>query len=81
MLAWSGDNPVEFTRAEAALQQAEIPIYPIAEHDQFTVPQIAGPLYRIFVPKSKAAEAAKAIAEVLREERGAGDTGKSGTKR
>ena len=68
-LAWSGDDPVEFSAATAALENAEIPVFPITEHDQFTVPQISGPQYRIFVPKSKAAAAHKAISDALERHR------------
>jgi hypothetical protein len=68
-LAWSGDDPVEFSAATAALEGANIPIFPITEHDQFTVPQISGPQYRIFVPKSKAADAQKAISGALERHR------------
>jgi hypothetical protein len=65
-LAWSGDDPVAFSAATAALEEAEIPVFPLTEHDQFTVPQISGPQYRIFVPKQSAAAADKAIREALK---------------
>jgi hypothetical protein len=68
-LAWTGDDPVEFSAATAALEDADIPIFPMTEHDQFTVPQISGPQFRIFVPKQQFAAAEKAIAEALAEHR------------
>jgi hypothetical protein len=68
-LAWSGDDPVAFSAATAALESAEIPIFPLTEHDQFTVSQISGPQYRIFVPKQQFAAAEKAIAAALAQHR------------
>ena len=65
-LAWSGDDPVAYTRAMAALEDAQIPVFPITEHDQFsTVPQISGPSYRVFVPSHDLARAQKAIRDAL----------------
>jgi hypothetical protein len=74
-LAWSGDDPVAFSRAVAALEEAHIPVFKMAEHDQFTVPQISGPQYRLFVPKQSAPAAQKAIAAAL-----TGKASKTGTK-
>jgi hypothetical protein len=65
-LAWSGDDPVAYSRALAVLQDAQIAVYPITEHDQFsTVPQISGPSYRVFVPNWDLARAQKAIRAAL----------------
>jgi hypothetical protein len=65
-IAWSGDDPVVYTRALAALEEAEIPVFEIAEHDQFVmVPQISGPGYRILIAQSDASRAEKAIREAL----------------
>ena len=60
-LAWSGDDPVNYTRAVAALEEAEIRVFEIAEHDQFTVPQISGPRYRVLVANSEAERAGEVI--------------------
>jgi hypothetical protein len=65
-LAWSGDDPVTYTRAMAALEEADIRVFDFAEHDQFfTVPQISGPRYRVFIARSDAARAEKVIRETL----------------
>lgn len=65
-IAWSGDDPVAYTRALAALEEAEIPVFEIAEHDQFVmVPQISGPGYRILIAQSDFSRAEKAIREAL----------------
>ena len=67
-VAWSGDDPVAYSRAMAALDEAKIPVFDIAEHDQFTVPQISGPRYRIVIAESDASGAEKAIREALGSE-------------
>ena len=65
-LAWSGDDPVAYGRILAALEDAQIPVFPITEHDQFsTVPQISGPSYRVFVPSRDLPRAQQAIREAL----------------
>jgi hypothetical protein len=73
-IAWSGDDPVAYSRAMAALDEAAIPRFDIEEHDQFVaVPQIAGAGYRVIVAKSDAARAQKAIREAFADVRPAGD--------
>ena len=65
-IAWSGDDPIVYGRALAALEEANIPVFEIAEHDQFVaVPQISGPRYRILIAQSAASRAEKAILEPL----------------
>ena len=69
-VAWSGEDPVVYSRAMAALDEAGIRMFEIEEHDQFLgVPQISGPRYRVIVAKSEEARAEK----VLRETLGAGN--------
>jgi hypothetical protein len=65
-IAWSGDDPVAYSRAMAALDEAGIRAFEFAEHDQFsTIPQISGPAYRVFVAKVDAPRAEKIIRETL----------------
>jgi len=66
-LAWGGEDPVAFSAALAALEDAGIPVHEMSEHDQFTVPQISGPQYRIFVPRESLSAAEKVIREALQE--------------
>jgi hypothetical protein len=62
VLAWTGDDPVAYSRAVAALDEAGILSFEVAEHDQFsTIPAISGPGYRVIVSKSDAAQAEKII--------------------
>jgi ABC-type metal ion transport system substrate-binding protein len=69
VLAWSGDDPIAYGRALAALDEAGILSFEVAEHDQFaTVPQIAGAEYRVIVSKSDAAHAQKVIRAALQPE-------------
>ncbi|MGH9575435.1 MAG: hypothetical protein ACRD40_18145 [Candidatus Acidiferrales bacterium] len=65
-MAWSGEDPVAYTHAVAALEAAGIRKFDIAENDQFMgVPQISGPRYRVLVAKSDAIRAEEAIIEAL----------------
>jgi Putative prokaryotic signal transducing protein len=64
-VVWSGDDPVAYSRAMAALEEEDIPMFDLAEHDQFTVPQISGPRYRVLVAENDAEGAKKAIHEAL----------------
>jgi hypothetical protein len=64
-VAWSGDDPIAYTRAVAALDEAGILVFDIAEHDQFTVPQISGPRYRVVIAQSDAPRAEQVIREAL----------------
>ena len=65
-IAWSGEDPIVYGLALAALEEASIPLFEIAEHDQFVaVPQISGPRYRILIASSDADRAKKAIRETL----------------
>ena len=65
-IAWSGDDPVAYSRALAALEEANIPVSEIAEHDQFVaVPQISGPQYRILIAQSDAAQAEKVLRDAF----------------
>ena len=68
-LAWSGDDPIAYTRAVAALEDAGIKMFDIAENDQFVgVPQISGPRYRVIIAESDAARAEKVLRETFGEE-------------
>lgn len=68
-IAWSGEDPIVYGRVLAALEDANIPVFEIAEHDQFVaVPQISGPRYRILIAQSDAARAEKAIRDALQVE-------------
>lgn len=67
-LAWSGDDPITYTRVMAALEDAEIKMFDIAENDQFVgVPQISGPRYRVIIAESDLTQAEKVIRETLNE--------------
>ena len=71
-MAWSGNDPIAYTRAMAALEEAGIKTFDIAENDQFsTVPQISGPRYRVIVAETDAQQARTVIREAFsRESRG-----------
>jgi Putative prokaryotic signal transducing protein len=66
---WSGDDPVAYSRAMAALEEENILMFDLEEHDQFTVPQISGPRYRVIVAEVDAERARKAIREALGRDR------------
>lgn len=67
-LAWSGDDPITYTRVMAALEDADIKMFDIAENDQFVgVPQISGPRYRVIIAESDLTRAEKVIRETLNE--------------
>lgn len=66
-VAWSGDDPIVYTRVKATLEDVGIKIFDIAENDQFMgVPQISGPRYRILIAESDAARAEKVIQETFK---------------
>ena len=70
-IAWSGDDPILYTRVVAALEDANVPMFDLEEHDQFfTVPMISGPRYRVVIAESDLARAEKAIQEALGEKTG-----------
>jgi hypothetical protein len=65
-LAWSGDDPITYTRVMAALEDEGIKIFEIAENDQFVgIPQISGPRYRVIIAESDLPRAEKVITEAL----------------
>jgi hypothetical protein len=65
-LAWRGDDPVAFGRVLAALQEARIPSYQIADHDQLAFePAVPRPRYGIFVRKEDEARAGQVIREII----------------
>jgi hypothetical protein len=65
-LAWRGNDPVEFSRVMAALQEAEIPSYQISDHDQLTFElAIPRPRYGIFVRTEDALRAEQVIRDGL----------------
>jgi hypothetical protein len=69
-LAWRGDDPVIFSRVLAALQNAEIPSYQIADHDQLAVqPAIPRPRYGIFVRREDASRAEEVVRQALEDKR------------
>ena len=68
-MAWSGEDPIAYTRAVAALEDAGIKVFDIAENDQFMgVPQISGPRYRVLIAQSDAAQAQKVLREAFNDE-------------
>jgi len=68
-VAWGGDDPILYTRIIAALEDANVPMFDLEEHDQFfTVPMISGPRYRVIVAGSDLARAEKAIQDAIGKE-------------
>ena len=66
VLAWRGDDPVALSRVLAALQEAQVPSYQIADHDQLAFqPAVPRPRYAIFVRGDDGARAAQLICEAL----------------
>lgn len=66
MAAWRGDDPVAFSAALAALEEAGIPARELAFHDQFTQILAVQPNeLTILVHPDNAAEAEKVIREAL----------------
>jgi hypothetical protein len=66
VLAWRGDDPVALSRVLAALQEAQIPSYQIADHDQPAFqPAIPRPRCAVFVRREDDARAAQMIREAL----------------
>jgi hypothetical protein len=65
-LVWSGGDPVTFSVVLAALQNAEIPHYQLADHDQLRwYAAMPKPRYGIFVPQHDAGRAEKVIREAF----------------
>ncbi|MGB8540351.1 MAG: hypothetical protein WCD49_01825 [Candidatus Acidiferrales bacterium] len=64
-LAWRGNDPVEFSRALAALKAREIQSYQIAEHDNLSYVPVFRPRYGIFVRRDDVARAEEVIREAL----------------
>jgi hypothetical protein len=70
-IAWGGDDPILYTRIVAALEDANVAMFDMEEHDQFfTVPMISGPRYRVLVAESDLARAERAIQEALGKQAG-----------
>ena len=66
MLAWRGDDPVALSRVLAVMQEAQIPSYQIADHDQLAFqPAVPRPRYSIFVRADDGARAAQMISNAL----------------
>jgi hypothetical protein len=66
VLAWRGDDPVALSRVLAALQEAQVPSYQIADHDQLAFqPAVPRPRYAIFVRGDDGDRAAQLIREAL----------------
>jgi hypothetical protein len=64
---WSGDDPVAFSAAMAALKEADIPTHPLSRHDQFTEIAAIQPIdLEILVHARDAARAASVIRDALR---------------
>jgi hypothetical protein len=64
-LAWSGDDPVAYSRAVAALEEVGIRIYKITEHDPLVFQSMQTPWYAILVARSDAKRAEAAVREAL----------------
>lgn len=65
-VAWSGDDPIAYTRAVAALEDVGIKMFDIAENDQFVgVPQISGPRYRVIIAESDLPRAEKVLRDTF----------------
>jgi hypothetical protein len=64
-IAWRGNDPVDFSRALAALKVNEIQSYQITEHDNLPYLTAFQPRYGIFVRGDDIARAEKAIREAL----------------
>jgi hypothetical protein len=66
VLAWRGDDPVALSRVLAAMQEAQVPSYQIADHDQLAFqPAVPRPRYAIFIRGDDGARAAQLIREAL----------------
>ena len=64
--AWRGDDPVAFSAALAALEEAGIPAREFSRHDQFTqIPAIQPNELAILVHPDNASQAEKVIREAL----------------
>jgi hypothetical protein len=64
-IAWRGNDPIDFSRALAALKANEIQSYQITEHDNLPYLTAFQPRYGIFVRRDDVARAEKAIREAL----------------
>lgn len=72
---WSGDDPVAFGVAMAALKNESIQSMEVSEHDPWgRIAQVHGPLYRILVRSEDAARARAAIQSAL-ETNSCGESG------
>jgi hypothetical protein len=68
-LAWRGDDPVIFSRVLAALQNAEIPNFQIADHDQLPFqPANPRPRYGIFVRREDAFRAEEMVRLTIKDQ-------------
>lgn len=67
MAVWRGDDPVEFSAALAALEDADIPAREFSRHDQFVqIPAIQPSELAILVHPDNAALAERLIREALK---------------
>jgi hypothetical protein len=64
-LAWSGDDPVAYSRAVAAIEEAGILVYKITEHDPLVLQSMPAPWYAILVAQSDVERAKRAVNEAL----------------
>jgi hypothetical protein len=64
-IAWRGNDPIDFSRALAALKAHEIQSYQITEHDNLPYLTAFQPRYGIFVRRDDVARAEKAIREAF----------------
>jgi hypothetical protein len=64
-IAWRGNDPIDFSRALAALKAHEIQSYQISEHDNLPYLTTFQPRYGIFVRRDDVAQAEKVIREAL----------------
>jgi hypothetical protein len=64
-IAWRGNDPIDFSRALAALKAHEIQSYQITEHDNLLDLTAFQPRYGIFVRRDDVARAEKAIREAF----------------
>lgn len=64
-IAWRGNDPVDFSRALAALKAHEIQSYQISEHDNLSYVPVLRPRYGIFVRRDDVSRAEKVIGDAL----------------
>jgi len=65
-LAWRGNDPVIFSLVLAALRDADIPTYQIADHHELTLEPIQKPGYGIFVRKEDLSRAEEIVRAALK---------------